>query len=389
MGKEDSRGSQPRICVVSVCYNPALNNLFRILTALGPRPYFVCGNPPSALSDNPDLRLVPVKVRTEGQSLLTRSVCFIVAQLKFARVVWKVALDADVIIFRIANNLLLPMLIARLRGKKTVLDVGGSESKGAKLHFRKSLFGIGGIVAWLLLTFVESFTQFLAHRVTVETPSAVGCLAPVANRRKIMTESALCVDTDLMKPMVSLTQRANLVGYLGNLSPRKGVINLAKAIRLMSNQTDRVKFCFIGDGPLRQEMEKDLSDLINRGQVSFAGFVAREKIPEYLNQMKLLVLPSYLDTEGLPNTILEAMACGTPVLASPVSGTPDVVRHGETGFLLKDNQPQSIARGITEALNSPDLEKVAREALTLVERDYDYSAAIKRFKHIIGSVWPK
>ena len=105
---------------------------------------------------------------------------------------------------------------------------------------------------------------------------------------------------------------------------------------------------------------------------------------DYLNELKLLVLPSY--TEGLPNIMLEAMACGTPVLATPVGAIPDVIKDGETGFIMENNSPERIAENVIRALNDSNLDIIVKNARELVEKDFTYEAAVERYRKILGSI---
>ena len=89
---------------------------------------------------------------------------------------------------------------------------------------------------------------------------------------------------------------------------------------------------------------------------------------------------------GLPNIMLEAMACGTPVLATPVGAIPDVVRDGETGFIMKDNSPECIARNVMRALSDPDLEGVAERGRWFVEGEFTFEKAVERWRGIFGEI---
>jgi glycosyltransferase involved in cell wall biosynthesis len=101
--------------------------------------------------------------------------------------------------------------------------------------------------------------------------------------------------------------------------------------------------------------------------------------------MKLLVLPSR-STEGLPTTILESFACGTPVCASPVSGVPDVVREGETGFLLQSREPDVLSTRIEGILDQNDLIAISESCRTLIETEYRFEAAVERYRLILTAV---
>ena len=145
---------------------------------------------------------------------------------------------------------------------------------------------------------------------------------------------------------------------------------------------DEAKFLIGCDGQLRGQVEEDANKLNNKAK--FVGWIPHDELPEYLNVLKLLVLPSY--TEGLPNIMLEAMACGTPVLATPVGGVPDVINDGETGFIMEDNSPASIAENVIRALNPPDFEEIAQNARALVEREFTYEKAVERYRNILDSL---
>jgi len=94
--------------------------------------------------------------------------------------------------------------------------------------------------------------------------------------------------------------------------------------------------------------------------------------------MRIAVLPSH--TEGLANSLVESMACGTPLVASSVGGTPDFVKDGITGFLVRCNTPEELARGILRALSHPDLENIATNASALVESEFSYASAVEGFR---------
>ena len=77
------------------------------------------------------------------------------------------------------------------------------------------------------------------------------------------------------------------------------------------------------------------------------------------------------------------MGCGTPVLATPVGGVPDVIKDGKTGFIMGDNSPECIAKNVMRALEHPDLERIVENA---VEREFTYAAAVERYKKILEDI---
>src|SRR4029077_12059691 len=108
-------------------------------------------------------------------------------------------------------------------------------------------------------------------------------------------------------------------------------------------------FLLVGEGPQRSELEQLIRDKGLVGRMHLAGW--RPDVPELLAAGTALVLSSLW--EGLPNVILEAMAAGLPVVATPVEGTPELVIDGRTGLLVPAQSPQDLAAAIENILSDP------------------------------------
>ena len=116
------------------------------------------------------------------------------------------------------------------------------------------------------------------------------------------------------------------------------------------------------------------------------GWISHEDLPDYLNRLRLLIIPSY--SEGLPNIMLEAMACGTPVLATPVGAIPDIIKDGETGFIMENNTPACIAENINRVLKDTNLEKIAADAKKVVEENFTFESSVKTWKILLEDIDP-
>jgi len=167
----------------------------------------------------------------------------------------------------------------------------------------------------------------------------------------------------------------------------KGVEEFANAIPLIIRKSPNVLFVFGGAGLCLSSLKRKLDEYIFQNVVFFKENIPEKSLPECLNELKLLILPSY--TEGLPNIILEAMACGTPVLATSVGGIPDVVKDGKTGFIIADNSAESICRGVIRALSCQQLSEIAINARSLVESNYSYAVAVQRYNDVLIKLYYK
>lgn len=201
------------------------------------------------------------------------------------------------------------------------------------------------------------------------------------NSSKVYPHGARYVDIDMFRPETSYNRRERVVGFIGRLDEEKGIRRLATVAKQLP---DDVTFRFVGDGPLYEWLQTELAAEIAAGNVELAGWVNHNAVPTELNRMRLLVMPSH-PTEGLPTTILEALACGTPVYANPVAGVPDIVRNGETGFLM-NFESHNLAEEIVSILEREDLDSVSGAGRTLVEDRYCHKAAVRRYEKLLSEL---
>jgi glycosyltransferase involved in cell wall biosynthesis len=139
------------------------------------------------------------------------------------------------------------------------------------------------------------------------------------------------------------------IGTVGNLRPVKNQTLLLQAAQQVCARYSNVRVVIIGDGPLREQLIRTAEELGIHKQVRLLG--ARSEIPELLNALDIFVLPSL--SEGLPMSVLEAMACGLPVVATRVGGITEVVVHGHTGLLVPSQAVQQLAAALETLVQQP------------------------------------
>jgi glycosyltransferase involved in cell wall biosynthesis len=144
-----------------------------------------------------------------------------------------------------------------------------------------------------------------------------------------------------------------VLGTVARLTEQKGHTFLIRAVPAVVSRFPNVTFLFAGDGPLRERLEAEAGSLGILKAVRFLGF--RSDVAELLSCLDAFVLPSLY--EGLPNVVLEAMACGKPVVATAVDGTPEAVKDGVTGLLVPPRDPGALAEAILRLARNPGLRR--------------------------------
>ncbi|MDZ7267421.1 MAG: glycosyltransferase [candidate division KSB1 bacterium] len=178
-----------------------------------------------------------------------------------------------------------------------------------------------------------------------------------------------------------------LLGTVARLEPWKGHRYLIEAFAQLAPQFPDVHLVFVGDGSLRAELEAQAQRLGVRHRIFFLG--VRQDVAQWVNAIDLFVLPS-LPGEGLPNVLLEAMACRKPVIATRVGGVPELVRPGENGFLVPPGEVAALREVLQQVLRDRScLAQLGRNARATVENSFTLQQQIAAFEETLDTLFAR
>lgn len=165
-----------------------------------------------------------------------------------------------------------------------------------------------------------------------------------------------------------------------------GRLDLQKGHRYLLNaaaQLPEVRLVFAGDGPEREHLQSDVRQLGLTDRVVFLGY--RDDVPDLLASCDVFVLPSLF--EGLPLSILEAMAAGKPIIATEVGGTPEAIAQGQTGILVPPKDPDALAASLRTVLSNQDLaERLGKAARTSARKHFSAVTMVQNMTRIYEEI---
>ncbi len=174
-----------------------------------------------------------------------------------------------------------------------------------------------------------------------------------------------------------------VVGMVGRLVPAKGADYLLRAARELLQSFPETLFVFVGEGPERGNLERLSRDLGMEANVVFAG--QRQDMPGVYASLDLLVLPSL--TEGMPMTILEAMAARKPVVATRVGAVPRIVIPEQTGLLTTPGNIQELRDALARLLADAGLRRrLGEQGHALVQEQYSAESMARNYLHLYESL---
>lgn len=178
-----------------------------------------------------------------------------------------------------------------------------------------------------------------------------------------------------------------VVGNVKTLSPKYGIDTLIRAFRLVvdRNPGKKLKLVIVGDGPCRGDYGKLACELGISDRVFFEGFVPNDRLPEYYNSFSVSVSLSRSESFGV--VAVEAMACGCPVITSDAEGFKEVVRNGETGYIVPRDNPEAAADAIQRFIDNPSLRaEMGNAGVGHVRRLYDWDSCINQMVKVYTDV---
>jgi glycosyltransferase involved in cell wall biosynthesis len=191
------------------------------------------------------------------------------------------------------------------------------------------------------------------------------------------------VDASLFHPRLERNKLGETILFVGRLVPNKGPETLIQAAPIVLAQHPKAQFLMVGDGPLRPRLEGQARKLGLGKAVQFLGI--RKDVPQLMREAILLVRSSSL--EGMPLVVLEAMASAIPVVATPVGGTPELVKDGVNGFLVPVGSSTALAQAIVRLLDDhPLAQEMGRRGRELVKDGYTWDAVVDQTERVYNEV---
>ncbi len=167
--------------------------------------------------------------------------------------------------------------------------------------------------------------------------------------------------------------------------PEKGLDCLIKAAKIVVKEYKNVEFALIGYGPLKEKAMKCAYDFGLSNNVHFMGPLSRDEVADLLGKASVFVLPSL--KEGLPLSLLEAMASGVATVGSHVQGISDVVTHERNGLLVPSENPEALANAIVTLLVDESLRRrLGQNARRLMEKKHNWNIVTSKIERVYDEV---
>lgn len=191
-------------------------------------------------------------------------------------------------------------------------------------------------------------------------------------------------------PFETPVKRSPEVISVARLIEKKGIEDLISACVVLVGRGSQFSCQIIGTGPLKEKLRAQIRDLRLQETVELIGPRRQAEVIRHIQRAAVFAGPYVVgadgNREGIPTVLLEAMALGTPCVATDVTGIPEVVRHNETGLMVPEHAPEALADAIERLIADPQLRvRLATNARRLVEAEFDTRRNSARLREIFNS----
>ncbi|MCC6347311.1 MAG: glycosyltransferase family 4 protein, partial [Nitrospirales bacterium] len=189
------------------------------------------------------------------------------------------------------------------------------------------------------------------------------------------------IDTDLFRPHGAEEEKDIDVITVARLHPVKGLPYLVRACRILKEERPGLRCVVIGEGGERASLQRMIHEEGLAENVSLLGSRPPEEVVQYISRSRVFVLPS--TSEAMPVALMEALACGVPVVATKVRGIPELVEEGVNGYLVKPRHSRLLAGKISLLLEDGEQrERMGRAGRGRVVRDFNLKTETGRLREL-------
>lgn len=172
-----------------------------------------------------------------------------------------------------------------------------------------------------------------------------------------------------------------VIGFVGRLSLQKGIMYALEGFKIINEKHNNVRLLICGDGELKSDVEKFISENQLEQKIYLAGF--RKDIPNIMKTIDVLLTPSLW--EGFGIVLIEAMAAGKPCVATNTSSIPEIVEDGINGYLVPTKDSQSIAESLIRLISNPQLvRQMGQAGIETVKKKFTIEKMIKEYESIFN-----
>jgi glycosyltransferase involved in cell wall biosynthesis len=285
--------------------------------------------------------------------------------------------EYDVIQIHVALNFMIPaFLLSKISGKPYVVTCHGSEIK--LLRRRVS-------VKWWQNILLLKASHVVA--VSKEIRNILIQEYGLSSQRITLVPNGF--DEDFVEQLRARSSRRihgeiQKLAFLGNLREVKDPLTLIEAFNLISKRTENIHLEIVGDGVLRPAMERKIEFYGLRDRVTFHGVLMHERALEVLSSSDIYLSTSV--SEGLPTSLIEAMALGKAVVATSVGGVPEIVVDGVNGLLTPPKLPEQTAKCVERLLDDSAFAERLRRAAVESVKDYSWSKIAEKYENIYRDI---
>ncbi len=208
--------------------------------------------------------------------------------------------------------------------------------------------------------YLTATSHFLKKRTLILCPN-------LKDKIKVIPFGVMSADEKKMDRSDNIIKLCFIKVHRKKYGPDVLLLALSKIIKHRKN----IYLNMAGEGELTEHLKRQVKELNLEDYVSFVGFIKNQKMPDFLAQHDIMVMPSIMDSESFGVAVLEASAVGIPVVAGAVGGVPEVLIDGETGILVPPGDAEALAAAIMKLADDAELrDRMGRAGRRLVEEKY-------------------